>query len=279
MSVTPLQVPARPSFRDFFLGFSLPFRAVGYIRRTPKLRLLAIVSGVVTLLSLGLVAWAALRGTPAFVDWALFPYEEARWGRIAWWLLAAAAFFLTLVVGAQTVPLLALAPLQDVMSEATEALWQADAGQKFSVGAFARGLWVSLQHNLTRLALLYGGHLVLLTVLLVPGVGGPIWTVLATTWTVVWMSVEYFGAAMVRHFYPFRAVVAVFRRRPLLCAGFGAAVYLWLWVPVVNFFFIPVAIVGGTLLFCALRTAGVISALGNGSGPPAVTGQHVVRLP
>ena len=44
-------------------------------------------------------------------------------------------------------------------------------------------------------------------------------------------------------------------------SAFGAAVYLILLVPILNTFFLPAAIVGGTLLFRGLRAAGAL-------GPP-----------
>ena len=44
---------------------------------------------------------------------------------------------------------------------------------------------------------------------------------------------------MARHFYPFRAVRQVLRARRLACLGFGAAVYVILWVPVLNTLFLP----------------------------------------
>jgi CysZ protein len=67
---------------------------------------------------------------------------------------------------------------------------------------------------------------------------------------------------MARHLYPFGQVLAALRRRLTLALGFGAALYVMLWVPVLNFFLMPVAVVAGTLLYRALRQAGAVS------GPP-----------
>ena len=44
----------------------------------------------------------------------------------------------------------------------------------------------------------------------------------------------------------------------MLGLGFGAAVYVILWVPVLNTLFVPLAIVGGTLLFRGLLAAGAL---------------------
>ena len=41
---------------------------------------------------------------------------------------------------------------------------------------------------------------------------------------------------------------------------FGAALYVLLWIPVLDFFLIPLAIVGGTLLYRGLEAAGAEAA-------------------
>jgi CysZ protein len=50
--------------------------------------------------------------------------------------------------------------------------------------------------------------------------------------------------------------------------GFGAAVYVLLWLPVLNLFFIPLAVVAGTLLFRGLRASGSLP-------PPTVSRKAV----
>jgi CysZ protein len=97
---------------------------------------------------------------------------------------------------------------------------------------------------------------VLLPLNLVPGAGSLAWSVLASAWTMTWLAAEHLGGVMARHLYPFAAVRQVLAERRALCLGFGAAVYVLLWVPILNTFFLPAAVVGGTLLFRGLRAAG-----------------------
>ena len=40
--------------------------------------------------------------------------------------------------------------------------------------------------------------------------------------------------------------------------GFGAGVYLFLMIPLVNLFFMPAAVAGGTLLFLDLEREGLV---------------------
>ena len=109
------------------------------------------------------------------------------------------------------------------------------------------------------------GHLLLLPLNLIPVAGSTAWSVLSVLWTMGWLAAEYLDTAMARHHYPFRAVRGAVLSRAGLCMGFGAAVYLLLWIPILNFFFIPLAIVSGTLLFRGLLAAGALPALPDGT--------------
>jgi CysZ protein len=59
-------------------------------------------------------------------------------------------------------------------------------------------------------------------------------------------------------------VVTALRARLALALGFGGCLSLILWVPLLNFFLMPLAVVAGTLLFRGLR----------GNGRPALRVAH-----
>jgi len=118
----------------------------------------------------------------------------------------------------------------------------------------------SAGHTLARIAILLAGHAALALLHFLPVAGTLLWTVLGTAWTMAWLATEYLDAPMARHLYAFREVRGVVVRRLSLSLGFGAAVYVLLWVPILNLFFIPVAVVSGTLLFRALRLCGELPA-------------------
>ena len=62
-----------------------------------------------------------------------------------------------------------------------------------------------------------------------------------------------------RHLHPTASVFRLLRERTALCLGFGASVQVVLLVPVLNAFFLPLAIVGGTLLYLGLGRAGSLA--------------------
>lgn len=243
---------------DFFDGAALPFRALRLVFSHRKLFRLSLVASAVTFVSLGALVVVLSLYTDDFVR--RFVLDPVTWyGQVGFWALVALTFLLGLVVGANTVPLILLAPLQDPLSEATEEACGGFVAQPFSVTALVRGTWVALGHTLARVGFLLAGHALLLLLNLIPGVGSIAWTVASVLWTMGWMAAEYLDAPMARHLYAFRDVRrAVFARLPL-SMGFGAAVYVLLWIPVLNLFFIPVAIVAGTLLFRGLRQVGAVA--------------------
>jgi CysZ protein len=254
------RIPSSPGPGDFLRGFVLPLKAAGLIFRSRTLLTLSTISGAITFVTLS--AWIVVLSL--YTDdllGRLWPRPELWYALIGWYAAAVLGFLLLLVVGANTLPLLLQAPLQDPLSEATEELCGGFEGAKFSPSALARGVAVSLAHTSRRIAALVAGHAVLFVFNFIPGLGSIVWTVLAAAWTMYWAAGEYLGAPMARHLYPFAAVRAALRKRTALCFGFGAAVYFLLWVPVLNFFFIPVATVGGTLLFRALRATGDVPAI------------------
>jgi CysZ protein len=244
------------NWADFFHGFSLPFWALGMIFRSKKLLALSLVAALVSIVVLIAVAFFVLRYTGHVVHLLGVRHPPHWYGRGGYYLVTGFTFVVLLVVGANTLPLLFLAPLQDPISEATEEACGDFAPPRFSLHGFLRNSAVAFAHTLARISFLAVGHLLLLSLHFLPLVGSLLWAVAANAWTAGWLAAEYLDAPMARHLYPFREVQGVIGDRFRLCLGFGVAVYFILWIPVVNVFLIPLAIVGGTLLYRGLRASG-----------------------
>ena len=63
-----------------------------------------------------------------------------------------------------------------------------------------------------------------------------------------WLTAEYLSGPMARHLHAVQARARRDARAAVVSLGFGLALYVMLWVPVLNFFLVPIAVVGGTLL-------------------------------
>ncbi len=249
--------PAQSSQGDFFRGLALPFKALKLILRTKALRRLSLWCAVVTCLSLigvGIASWSlGQRGAQALVQ------ADTGWQHAASLGLGIVFFGVLFIIGALTAPNLLLAPLQDPLSEATEARCGDFVSPPFSVRALWRGVAVSMLHTLTRTAIMVTGLLALLLLNLLPVAGNGLCLVLSSLWSAIWLAAEHLSNPMARHFRPFREVSQILRRRLPLTVGFGAALSVLLWVPVLNCFLMPVAVVAGTLLYRGLVECGAIA--------------------
>lgn len=236
----------------------LPVRAARLVLGGGRLMTLVLLaSALVGLTLVALVVWLAPWVTREVKGW--LGDGGAGWGALSTalgWLLGLGA----VVALALTLPNLVLAPLQDPLGEATEAAVGDFESPPFSVGRFLSGAWVSLKHTLLRIGCMFAGLLALLPLNLIPGLGTLLYSALSVLWAAWWLSVEYLSGAMARHLFPFRAVLRVLWGRRALALGFGLSLYLVLWIPVVNFFLMPVAIVAGALLFRAVKAQGLPAA-------------------
>jgi len=210
----------------------------------------------VTALTLVGVGWASLalaaRGATALLR------ADSGWQHAASIGLTVIFFIMLFVVGALTVPNLLLAPLQDPLSEATELRCGDFTAAPFSVGGLVKGIKESLCHTLLRLFLMLLGSVVLFPLHLIPVAGSVLWVVFSSVWSMFWISAEHLSNPMARNLRSFREVLRVLRARLPLALGFGAALYALLWVPVLNFFLMPVAVVAGTLLYRGLLRSGAL---------------------
>lgn len=239
-------------FADFFAGLVLPFRALKLVLTTPRLFLLSALCFVLTLATL--------------IALLVFLWPAAGWitqGWVAegsWWRTALGGglhFFVYLAivaVGLLSVPSLLLAPLQDPLSEATETKLGGFTAPPFSMQRTIRGTTTSLLHTASRLLLMLVGFGLLLPLNFIPVAGSVLYAVLSSAWSMWWVCAEYLSGPAARHLLPFSSVLKTMRARPLYAMGMGATLYVVLWVPVLNCFLVPLAVVAGTMLFRALPT-------------------------
>lgn len=261
---TAPQFPKEPSLSDFGLGLALPFKGAGLIFRSRRLFAWSSLSAAVTLVALIGVVLLAATLCNDLVN-LVFTKPVAWYGQALWYLVVGLTFGILVIIGANLVPAVLLAPLQDPISETTEELVGGYTSPPFSVPRMIKGASVSIGHTLARITFLILGHALLFPLHFIPVAGSIVWGVLASLWSMAWMAAEYLDGPMARHLYRFSEVRQTLMKRKALALGFGAAVYVMLWIPIVNFFFIPTAVVAGTLLFRGLVDAGTLRP------PPSVS--------
>ena len=238
-------------------GFLYPFRGFGALFRHGRLLTFAILPSLISLVLLVLL-FVLLVGYADDLTNFIWPQPEAWYLQLLWYPLLALVFALSFVVGAVTLPGLIAAPLLDALSERTEAIFLEEVDEKLKLTTLARDTGRVVLDEVVKLTILLGGHLVLLLLLLVPVAGQAVYPVVSWLWTVVWLAVDKLHIPMSRRRYDLDLLLSLVRRNLALAIGFGAAVFLILLVPVLNFMFEPVGVVGGTLLYTDLRKTGVL---------------------
>ena len=172
------------------------------------------------------------------------------------------ALALALLVAALVSSLVA-APFNDALSEAVEELETGKGGPPLSLAGIARDVARTLRVELGKLGI-YAGVMVPLFVvsLLVPGVGQAIYTVFGVLFTLTYFAIDYVDWPASRRGLGLDARLALLREHKSTMLGFGAGVWVLLLIPIVNLFFMPAAVAGGTRLFLDLEA--------NRSLPPSV---------
>jgi CysZ protein len=169
-----------------------------------------------------------------FIEWILWPLIVITASLITGYLFT-------------TIALILASPFNALLAEKAEELItgrQVDAQEGLGAALLAipRGVLREI------MKLLYYLPMALLVLLLsfIPGVGAMAWLLLGA-WM---MSIQFVDYPMDNHQMSFAEVKAAVRSRRLSSMGFGGVVALCTGIPVVNFFVVPAAVVGATLLWC-----------------------------
>jgi CysZ protein len=147
------------------------------------------------------------------------------------------------------------APFLDVLAQRVEALVTGrNAEEQTGLLGTLHTISVSMLDELKKLAFFLLVQIALLMLGLFP-LFTPFTAIAAALFTMLFLPLEYAGFAMDHRHLRFAQRRALIWQHRWLMLGFGAAAFLTLLIPLLNFVSLPVLVVGGTLLF--LHTEGV----------------------
>jgi CysZ protein len=247
---------------DFVSGLLYPLRGLTILRRHPGLARYWFPPIVLTFIALVASFVFAVRYHD---DAVALLWSQPIGDGFTTTLLAALHFLVraaALLVGvglAMVVCILAAnliaAPFNDALSEALEEIETGHPSPGFSFARLVRDLGRTLRVELTKL-LVYCAVMGPLLVLswLVPGVGQLLYLVFGLLFTSLYMALDYVDWPASRRGLPLRERLSLLAMHPLRTLGFGFAVGACLFVPLLNLFFMPLAVAGGTRLFLDLLT-------------------------
>lgn len=246
------------------------------------LRGIRLVAGQPGLWSLIIAPVVILLGV--FFGTSFFAWQAIGWGmNLLWhpgphtnWLATGAwvAFGLVvklMVIGATGLLLyftagLIATPFNDRLSETVETMVLGPYEEPFDWRVALGDLGNSLAHTALSLSIWATVMTVAFFLNLIPGIGSVFSFVLGAGATAVFIGRESMDGCMSRrrmsYGHKYRVVLAHF---PMVF-GFGLVVSALLWIPFLNFVLLPMAVAGGSLMYCHLEQQGLVPDKGGKAG-------------
>lgn len=198
--------------------------------------------------------------------WSLLPESWSEATGVLGWLATALRWLVELVAGL-LITLLGLvlvlvlssviaAPFNDALSEAVEHILTGGAPPPFSLRRMLADIVRTIRLEVGKV-LLYAvivGPMFLASFFL-PGIGQVI-SIVGFALTAVYLGIDYVDWPAARRDWSVSDRIAFTRRQLPAMAGFGTGVWVLLFIPLVNLFFMPAAVAGGTMLFLAMNGEG-----------------------
>lgn len=256
---------SRSFIAQVFQGIGYPLEAVGFMRRHRLWRLALVPTIVNILLFAGVVAglsFVALPWVHALQAW-LAPADPNGFFAgmisvlaIVIWLVAAV---MALVAGAFVLVMIGQAvasPFLDVLSEKVETIVLSTTAEPATVGRVVRAVMISLGDLVWSVLIWVAGTVPLMLLNALPVVGNAGAVALEFAFGALLLAQEFMGLSLARQLVSYPARWRVMWANKWMALGFGASTTVLLLVPGLNLVLLPLAAVGGTLLYCDLEAAG-----------------------
>ncbi len=244
---------------NFVKGFWCPFNSFTFVRRHPRLYPFIILPFAINVTSFCLVIYFGFDFYRQQVM-ARLPHGDAWYWLILNYFLLLVAIVVILVLIFFTfaaVGSLLASPFNDLLSERTEVLLCGRAAEEpFALQPFLRTTAKTLLTECKKIGLFLLGMALLLLLHLLPVLGTLLYPLLSVAWTIFFLVMEYTGYVFSRRGLGFSAQRQIIYRNAALMMGFGLGLFCLLAIPFVQFFCIPLGVVG------AVRLLGEVHELG-----------------
>lgn len=248
---------------DLARGFRLAFQGVAFLARHRSLWRWAILPAAINL-----VVFAAAFAIFLYFYADLFSFATSflildppqSWVAWLWvaplrllaWMVGLLLILTALVVLFLTFLIIGTAiasPFLDVLSQRVEEIVTGRVSEdKTTLLGALRNIGGSILLELRKLGFFVAVQAALILLGLIPFLT-PLTVLAATIFTMLFLPMEYASFSMDRRQMPFKTRRALIWRQRWLMLGFGAAGFLTLLIPLLNFVCLPALVVGGTLLF------------------------------
>jgi len=236
----------------FSRGFFYPFRALSFFNNHPGLLRYVLIPLLINVIvfsgtlyfGLGFFNETVVQHLPVGDAWYWSLLYYGAW-LLAFLLTIVLVFFTFTVIGN-----LIASPFNDLLSERAEELLTGETrDEPFALREFFKDARRVIGIELKKLFLFVIGMLLLLLLNLIPAAGPFIYSLAAALFTLFFLSVEYLGYVFERKKYRFGDQRRYISERKFLTLGFGTGVFCLLSIPFLQFLCIPMAVLGGTILW------------------------------
>ena len=257
-------------------GYGYLFRGCGFVLRHPALLRFVWLPILLALVLFAGVAYVVTAYYGEVVNWIWA--KPGSWLVVFWYLFSALTTLVALLAGYVIFfVLLGLltAPFNDALSERVEQMAYGREAAPFSWSTLMAGLGRALGHELFKLGWWLSSMIPLLVIsLFVPGIGAAIAAVGGFVITARFLAYEHMDYCMGRREWAFSKKRRALKENRSLTTGFGISVASVLLLPIIGLLLVPMAAVGGTLLFCDLERCGAFAEMtidpATGTTPSAV---------
>lgn len=238
---------------NFTRGFFAPFRSVRILRSNPRLIQYILIPFLINAIVFSAAVYMGLDFFGSTVV-EYIPQGEAWYWSVLYWFLWVVAVLLTAVLvffSFTVVGNLLASPFNDLLSERTEEVLSGNLNdESFALGRFFRDALSTILLEAKKMWIFVVVMVLILPLNLLPGVGNTIYTVLAISLTLFFLSFEYLGFVLVRKRQFFREQKSYIFARKFLMLGFSCGVMAILAIPFFQLLCIPLAVIGVTRLWC-----------------------------
>jgi len=237
----------------FFRGFSYPLRAVKLFRSQPGLLKYLAIPFFINLLVFTATVYFGLDLFQGLLE-TYAPSTEVWYGVLLYYLAWMVASLLTAVIvffSFTIIGNLIASPFNELLSERTEVLMTGSlVDQPFNLRRFWKESRYAVIVEIKKLVVFVICMVLLFGINFIPGIGPLIYAVLAPAFTLFFLAVEYMAFVLMRKQLSFSEQRRYIFKHPILMFGYACGVFCMLAIPFVQFFCIPLAVVGATLLWC-----------------------------
>lgn len=236
-------------------GITLPLRALGLLRAHRSLVPLVIIPVLINIILFAISAYLLVGYAESALGWLWAkPVGDGlleQFALVLWYVLYVLVILIGFALSYVVVLMLGgivASPFHDALSEASERILLGVQEIPGSGYSFAVGTLRSVVSNMVIAAIYLVLLIPVLLLNLVPFVGPVASSALGLALSAYFVGLEYCDPVLERRGAALRRKFGLMRRHLWLAGSFGLGTTFLLWVPLLNFLCMPVAVIGGTAM-------------------------------